>query len=325
MLRIYDSSEVPLIYGNKWAEQRNSNLKSVAEMALGFDLTNVLERAGIERGEYTWSIGLIDSLGGQVAPAKFLFGQFANQLDVHYNGRNYLVRKNTDLIENRDLDIIGYTNERTMKVYEKLFGIKALREAKSKDYIRIRKNDQDFYLFHFKGSEFIEMNFKLDYLFPQFSANDQSPRMRKLRSAESILRNVERLYPEVERSYRPAVPDLQSFLMHARILAAEFLAINKNPQALERELFILLAKIQIFNSRVPHNSINAQLSRLSPDQIQKILDQFNFISMDQVTVKGPVPKETNIKSVVNGFILGGVETLAYDPVMTLLHKMLIRK
>lgn len=324
MLRIYDSSEVPLVFGNKWTEQKNSNLKSVAEMALGFDLTNVLERAGIERGEYTWSIGLIDSLGGQVAPAKFLFGQFANQLDVHYNGRNYFVRKNTDLIENRDLDVIGYTNERTMKVYEKLFGIKALREAKTKDYIRIRKNDQDFYLFHFKGSEFIEMNFKLEQMFPKYASNDQTARATKLSTAESILRNVERLYPEVEHSYRPAISDLQSFLVHTRALLQEFSFMAQNPRSNERDLFVFLAKLHIFNSRIPHNSIKTQLERFSPEQIISMLDQIMPFSPGMLNMQG-MPQGANPKAAIYGSVLGFVEIIMYDPVKTMINKMQLKQ
>jgi hypothetical protein len=324
MIRIYDSSEVPYIYGSKRVEQKNSNLKSVAEMALGFDLSSVLERAGIERGEHTWSIGLIDSLGGQVAPAKFLFGQVANQLDIHYNGRNYFVRKSVDLIENRDLDIIGYTNERTMKVYEKLFGIHALREAKTKDYIRIRKNDQDFYLFHFKGSDFIEMNFKLEQMYPKYVSNDPSARSGKLQKAESILRLIEDVYFEVEEAYRPATPDLQSFLLHTRSLFQEVMLYWHNPSFTKEDLAIMLAKVHIFHSRIPHNTIKAQLDRLSPEQLLSLLEQ--VIPYEAGMLNGQnVPVGANPRAAYYSKILVFIEMLMLDPVHTIINKATLNR
>ena len=249
-LRIYDSSPVMKSYGRKYTVPEKSpkdTLELTERVFKGFDLEAALKLNGIQRSSYTWSLGLVDVVGNQKSALKTLISQVADLLDLHYNQRDFLSFNKTDFIRSEDVDVVFYGSNAIRVYYKKFLGIEALKD-KNGEYIRLEKNGGEFFVFHIKGSRFIEKFFDLRFHTPLYG-NENG-----LRNEVEIRENLMQMATEAVKSLDPKdyqVRSFSEFIEKARPILDEFIYHQNNPTADPGGFGRVLGKFLLLRRELP--------------------------------------------------------------------------
>lgn len=176
-LRVYDSSPVVRDLGRPWtpAGPATDTIELTERVFPNFDLSKAMAEAGMKRANQTWSLGLFDVAGRQQKALFTLLAQAADNLDLHYNNREYFNFESLSSIKANDVDLVFYSNEPLMNYYSQLLQVEPLR-TKSGEYLRLRPRSTsgapgDFFVFVIKGSEFIPRFFRMELQEPMYSAS----------------------------------------------------------------------------------------------------------------------------------------------------------
>jgi len=171
-IRIYDSSTKMKSFGRSYSVPQlgERDMVDLVERNFpGFNLTKALTDLGIPRAAYTWTLGLTDVSGVQRGAMKTLTAQVADLLDLHYNRRDFFNIDKLDAIQKDDVDIVFYGVDGIRKHYEKELGLVPLRGADG-EFLQFRKGEKDYFVFHVKGSRFIEKFLNMRFHSPLYGS-----------------------------------------------------------------------------------------------------------------------------------------------------------
>jgi hypothetical protein len=271
-IRIYDSSPIPKAYSRlrpgNIPMQSVSDHKEIGERVFAeFNLAQLLNQHDIPRANYTWSLGMGDVSGTQQGALLTLFAQVADLLDLHYNHREFFNLGRRDVIQEEDVDIVFYANEKIVPYYMQTLDLNPLNNANGYPYF-VTKNNNRYYFFHLKGSDFIKRFFNLRFHHPLYGEN-RGFRLEE-RLHQQLRAGLKAAYDQLDPSDYE-VNGFSDFWHHMRVIIPAALQLLEHSTAPhnEPEFYELLARLLRLRRALPPDIFSAELSIEEKNEIME--------------------------------------------------------
>jgi len=320
-LRIYDSSLGMKDHGQPWSvEDEGEDRKEIAERVFrGFDLDQLFTRLGKKRETHTWSLGLLDISGPQEKALQTLLAQAADFLDVHYNNRSFFNYGKLKPIEADDVDIIFYSNSRLKQYYQRVLKTDPVRNENGEEIIFTPKSagngtPGEFYVFHLKGSEFIQRFFKIEYQEPMFASSKAFRNHQELYQfiRSKIQPQYDRLNPEQYQA-----KNLADLLRRLRAITYPIVAgMNMGVPPSEDQYWFAIAQTFRLRDQLPPDLFE---NWRSPDVIKELREIISS-PLGRAMI-GPSQQQVAVGDMLNLTVLAMIGSYMDDPMTFLMNRM----
>jgi hypothetical protein len=257
-VRIFDSSKEMKYLSRIWGQETQARpSRSLPEIVFpGFSLSSALTENGIEPSERVWSLGLLNVTKGSDKLLNTVLAQTADLLDLHYNKRQFLNFGKTDAIGQEDVDITMYSSQRLSAFYQRVLGVKPLSDRQGEPLTQNSPNsDQNFHVFHIKGSDFIRRFLDIQFHEPLFASNRalRNQQLMLTEFRESITGQINRMSEDQKKKYS-AGSAIEVF-DKMRLIFQEFMSAGQiqHPQVQQHALYAAVAKFFILRDSIPDN------------------------------------------------------------------------